>query len=549
MKFLIVAFLTAIVPMGLVGLQLTRGATSAGEDLLRGQLEEALSGKVAEVDRWWPYRRGDLLLLAENAAVVDALRDPDPAARADAAVYLAEAYSQMRSELALLSYRDTQGRIPWSFRSDASGHEVAIESGDPAAPAVPSVRLELPIVDPSNGSRLGALDAHLEVESLLSLDVPITIVPGAVFTVFDVRSGHSLLPTPVDAEALVNGPFAIEGADWIGLRRRVDGLPIELAIAAPTAIYVDPFRRSARTGVLSLLAVLVAGAISLGLLTKRLTASLEDLAVAADAVAAGELDRRVDVSGRDEVGRVARAFNSMTAGLRATLRRLSQQEAMAAAGEFAVTLAHEVRNPLTSVRIDLQRARSEAGADTRIGSLLARSLRQVDRLNETMEGALRLARSGEVRGELLDLRGPLRAAVRTVRPEYEQRGIALAVDVADGTGVMIRGDANALEQLFLNLLLNAAQAFEPGAPGARVEVSLAVGEGRARVAIADNGPGMPEETAARVFEPFYSTKAEGTGLGLAICNRIAHAHGGEIALDSRVGKGTRIGVILPSRAG
>ena len=548
-KFLIVAFLTAIVPMGLVGLQLTRGATNAGEELLRGQLEEALRAKAAEIERWWPYRRGDLLLLVENVAVVDALRDPSPGTRAEAASYLAEAYGQMKSELALLTFRNSGGGIEWIFRSDASGAGMVVDPGHASAPAVPSLRLELPIVDPETGTRLGGLDAHMEVESFLSLDLPVPIVPDAVFTVFDTRTGHSLLPTPVDAAALVDGSFVIEGADWIGLRRAVDELPIELAIAAPTATYVDPFRRSARAGVLSLIAVLAAGAISLGLLTKRLTASLEDLAVAADAVAAGELDRRVDVAGRDEVGRVARAFNSMTAGLRSTLRRLLQQEAMVAAGEFAVTLAHEVRNPLTSMRIDLQRAKSEAGADTRVGSLLARSLRQIDRLNETMEGALRLARSGEVRGEPLDLRGPLRAAVRTVRPEYEQRGVALDVDLGDGPGAMILGDANALEQLFLNLLLNAAQAFEHGARDARVKVLLALGDGRARVEIADNGPGMSEATAARVFEPFYSTKAEGTGLGLAICSRIAHAHGGEIALDGRLGDGTRISVLLPSRAG
>ena len=105
------------------------------------------------------------------------------------------------------------------------------------------------------------------------------------------------------------------------------------------------------------------------------------------------------------------------------------------------------------------------------------------------------------------------------------------------------GDAAALEQLFLNLLLNAAQAFD--APGGVVRVRASADAKHARIEVEDTGRGMSSETLAAAFEPFVTTRAQGTGLGLAIARRIAVAHGGELSLESAPGTGTTAAVTIP----
>ena len=161
--------------------------------------------------------------------------------------------------------------------------------------------------------------------------------------------------------------FESGGEEWLAVRRAIADLPIDLVVAGPRGRYVTPFQRAARMGVLAVTAVSLFAILLTGYLTCRVTALLEALADAAAAVATGELDRRVEANGTIEVQRVATAFNSMTASLRRTLGALSQRQALAAVGEYAASLSHEVRNALTAIRVDLQRANEKLveNADSR----------------------------------------------------------------------------------------------------------------------------------------------------------------------------------------
>ena len=264
------------------------------------------------------------------------------------------------------------------------------------------------------------------------------------------------------------------------------------------------------------------------------------LAAAADAVSAGDLDRKVEETGGHETRHVAHAFNTMVRSLRETLMRLTQKESHAAVAELATSLAHEVRNPLTSVRLFLQKAKAKS-ADPNCSELIATALSTLDGLNRTVSGALSVAQSGLVNAQTIDLRDPLAAAMRTAEPEFQACGARLE-PLAAATPVHVQGDAVALERLFLNLLRNAAQAL--GAQG-RASVGLKVAGGVAIVSIVDSGPGIPKDDLERVFEPFYSTRAEGTGLGLAIARQIVTAHGGEVSIASQEGRGTEVRVKLP----
>jgi signal transduction histidine kinase len=169
-------------------------------------------------------------------------------------------------------------------------------------------------------------------------------------------------------------------------------------------------------------------------------------------------------------------------------------------------------------------------------------LRGVDRLQHTVSGALRIARSGQVARTPVDLLVPRDAALHASDPEMDTAGARVEVDPGDAPLVVL-GDAAALEQLFLNLLLNAAQAFD--APGGLVRVRASADATHARIEVEDTGRGMSSETLAAAFEPFVTTRAQGTGLGLAIARRIAAAHGGELSLESGLGAGTTAAVTIP----
>jgi signal transduction histidine kinase len=245
-------------------------------------------------------------------------------------------------------------------------------------------------------------------------------------------------------------------------------------------------------------------------LTTRLTSSLERLAVAADAVAGGDLAHRVDGRGAAEVRRVAAAFNSMTESLQRTLTELSKRQALAAAGEFAVSLSHEVRNGLTAVRVDLQRAEEKTADDAPSRPLIARAFENVKRLDGTVSGSLRVARGGRTPRRRFD-HGPVAAAAAgSAETTLLQQGALLDPLTTSARPVWVLGDAIALEQLFLNLLLNSAQAM---GPGGRASLTLDVDGADVRVVVTDSGGGISAGDLERVLDPFFSTKPDGTGPG------------------------------------
>jgi two-component system sensor histidine kinase AtoS len=339
--------------------------------------------------------------------------------------------------------------------------------------------------------------------------------------------------------------FELAGERWIVRRRNLQEPAITIAAASPLGAHTVLFREAARKGTIAILAIVLAVLAISALFTRRLTRSLENLALATHAVAAGDLERRVAEDGGDEVGRVGRSFNAMTESLRATLRKLSQREALVAVGEFAAALAHEVRNPLTSIRIDLQRVEEQIPPDSPLRVQLDRALREVQRLDQTVTGALSVARSGSIASDIVDLRIPLERAIEVAFSAFEQKGAELQQIEITSSPLPVRGDEAALEQLFLNVLLNAAQAL---GDGGKAGVTVTKEGGVARVAIWDSGPGISVANAAKVFDPFFSTKPDGTGLGLSVARQIAIAHGGTIEIDSASNAGATVWITIPVTA-
>jgi two-component system, NtrC family, sensor kinase len=234
---------------------------------------------------------------------------------------------------------------------------------------------------------------------------------------------------------------------------------------------------------------------------------------------------------------------------RERLDRLYRAERLAAVGQLAAGVAHEIRNPLTAIRSTMQYLlRGLDPAEPR-HQLVEELLNEVDRINSTVGGLLSLSRSGEIRKTEIDLLEPLGKAVQLVQARAAEQGVEVRSDPGP-RGLHVLGDAGQLKQVFLNLLLNAVQSMSEGG---RIAVAVAPwyplsGNGGTRwveVRIEDTGPGIPPDQLRRVFDPFYTTKRDGTGLGLAICNGIIEQHEGEIHLTSEPGVGTTASVRLP----
>lgn len=225
--------------------------------------------------------------------------------------------------------------------------------------------------------------------------------------------------------------------------------------------------------------------------------------------------------------------------------RLQQNDRMATLGTFAAGIVHEISNPLAYVISNLELLLAEDAGPTR-GEALGKDLR------ETLEGALRMRTivqglrsfSQPERDERLpiDVRAPLQAALRMVAFQLKGRG---TIEQSLEPAPLVLSSEAPLAQVFLNLLVNAVQAL-PKTGDARIFVRTGADAGRALVEIADTGCGIPPENLPRLFDPFFTTKPSGlgTGLGLSICHRIVASLGGDITVESEVGRGTTLRVFL-----
>jgi signal transduction histidine kinase len=176
--------------------------------------------------------------------------------------------------------------------------------------------------------------------------------------------------------------------------------------------------------------------------------------------------------------------------------------------------------------------------------LIARALENVQRLDGTVSGSLRVARNGRSPHRRLDLGLVVAAAAQSAESTFVAHGATL-VPSTGSAPAWVLGDGIAIQQLLLNLLLNSAQAMRPGD---RASVSLEVDASDVRIVVADTGAGIAANDLPHVFDPFFSTKVDGTGLGLPIARQMATAHGGSLRIESVGGDGTRVEVRLPRAA-
>lgn len=339
------------------------------------------------------------------------------------------------------------------------------------------------------------------------------------------------------------------------------------------------------SGALVRLVVLYAGVTSLAmlvlcyvLLTRLIVRPVEDLTRAAERLARGRTEVRSPVRGAAEVQALALAFNAMaddlrseraslearlrdleatTRELRAAQDSLVRSEKLASVGRLAAGVAHEIGNPLSGI-LGLVELLREGGLEpAEQAEFLRRIQHETERIHRIIRELLDYSRRGPEEGAETassDLAEVIAGAVHLVAPQKDLRRVTIEQRLPEGT-IAVRGDGDALTQLVLNLLLNAADAIE-GEGTITIAVELegeegAGGEpGRARLTVDDTGAGIAPEVRDRLFEPFVTTKPSGTGtgLGLAVCWTIVERVGGTIAAEDAPSGGARFVVRLPRAA-
>jgi two-component system NtrC family sensor kinase len=292
----------------------------------------------------------------------------------------------------------------------------------------------------------------------------------------------------------------------------------------------------------------LAVALAVFLFTLRTLRPLGVLRRRARQVAEGEYTQRTGVTSHDEIGDLAREFDAMADAIQEREHRLIRSERLATVGRMAAQIAHEVRNPLSSIGLNAELLGDELATEAdEARRMVASIIGEVDRLTEITETYLRFTRLPRPNLEGEDLGGLVASVVAMGRGEIVQEGITLDVDIAPDLPELPADEAQ-LRQALINLVRNAREALA-SAPTKRLGISVAHHRpsGRLLVRVSDSGAGIDRRDLGKIFDPFFSTKAQGTGLGLALVQQIVVDHGGQIDVESEPGRGTTFTLAFPIR--
>ncbi len=367
------------------------------------------------------------------------------------------------------------------------------------------------------GARLTLVAGH-RFSELRSLDPRQLVITGKA------GRGEELVAELMDSEGVTQSVLV-----W---RPKVDrrGPPLLLWIACVAALVLG-------------LALLFGG-----YLNRWLRSSIDELTEAATRVGRGDLDTTLRDGAAGAFPATATAFNRMTRDLRDAREQLRQTERIAAWQEIAKSLAHEIKNPLSPIRLSVEtlrkaRERSSENFDAMFDESTRTILQEVERLRIIVDEFSRFARLPAPKLTNVDLR-EITAQAASLHAKGE---VALSTAIPEGP-LMALVDADQITQVLHNLLQNAQHAAIEAHPdgGGAVRVGLEQSAATLYIRVEDNGAGISADQTAAIFEPYYTRKQGGTGLGLAITQRIVTEHGGRIDVESKPGR-TAFTVVLPRR--
>jgi len=272
---------------------------------------------------------------------------------------------------------------------------------------------------------------------------------------------------------------------------------------------------------------------------------VELLVEATRRLGSGDLDARVHLSSRDEIGEMARAFNDMAEALATASARVTElhhneiarAQHFASVGELASGLAHEIKNPVVSITHGIDLVRRRIGANPSVDPILDEVTRELRRIGTAIRDLLSFARPASPTLAPTDLNLVIERACRLVEPTADRRGVSLHASFVPGIP-RVQADANLLQQALVNVVLNAIEATPTGG---EIRVSPSARDTEVVIRVSDTGSGIPRDQLEQVFKPFYTTRSQGgTGLGLSITREIVERHGGRVSIESLEGMGTTV---------
>jgi signal transduction histidine kinase len=289
-------------------------------------------------------------------------------------------------------------------------------------------------------------------------------------------------------------------------------------------------------------------------ITKILSRPLREFTTTALDVASGNYGAQTNLQSNDELGVLAASFNAMShkmaediARLREINQAMIRSEKLATAGTLAAGVAHEVSNPLASISSLVQSLLARA-SDERERETLRIILTQITRISGVLRDLMDFARPKPSTLSLVDINEAILKSLELARFDKRFKILRVRTDLAPAARPVAL-DADRIQQVLLNLLLNARDAIEEGGGRGEIAIATIADEKEVRIKISDTGVGIPAEHIDRIFDPFFTTKVkqQGTGLGLAVCHSIIAAHGGNISVQSD-DRSTTFSIVLPLAA-
>lgn len=317
-----------------------------------------------------------------------------------------------------------------------------------------------------------------------------------------------------------------------------------------------PFVEARNSTIATFLGILITASVIILVLliaaTRQVLRPIERIVAMTGRVAGGDLTARVGIRPAGEMGMLCAAVDKMAEAVsereaqleQATRRQLSQSEKLASIGRLAAGIAHEVNNPLTGVLTFTHLLRGKANLDDQDRADLDLVIRETTRVRNIVRGLLDFARESPTRKEWVDVNQVLRRATWLLRNQKEFRTIAIEERLNDDLP-RVYADQNQLQQVFLNLSLNACEAMHQGGT---LTITTTAREGEVMIRFVDTGQGIPSEDLEKIFEPFYTTKpvGKGTGLGLSVSYGIIQQNAGTLSVKSEPGKGTTFTITFPT---
>lgn len=312
----------------------------------------------------------------------------------------------------------------------------------------------------------------------------------------------------------------------------------------------------ARLVTFALIAVFATGLMIYWLVGRIVLQPVRRIAAVTRKVAEGDLSQKVDVRTSDEIGKLGESFNDMMQKLADAQRQLLQANKLASVGRLAAGVAHEINNPLTGVLTYSSFLLKRAGKDSELKDDLEVIVRETKRCREIVKGLLDFSRQSVSERHPVPVNDIVHDACRIVKNPLSTQKTAIVLNLGENLP-LIHADASRMQQVLVNLLVNAGDAM-PEEKGGTITVTTDLledaGLGSApeapreavRIRVADTGSGIERKDLDKIFEPFFSTKGtRGNGLGLAIVWGIIEGHGGRLTVDSEVGKGTTFTILVP----